>query len=232
MTVEAIRYCVTGCKTKTDSGERIRVRTDSKSYLCRRCEDNLHTWLTKIPALYALLPKFAIPGSTEKNPETVATKRAEAPAPVRLEILDLLDTRHGRKWNGTAAAHDRRGVLGTLLVHAERLTDEKPLSTQPKPNVAAVCELLDRHRLWLAEQDWIQFLYADTQDMHRACADANGEYRRPPVGRCPIDTDNGHCEGPLFANPAGGVHCAKCDATWDATRLRQLGLVFAEQNTA
>ncbi|MCY1312923.1 hypothetical protein D9M70_633960 [compost metagenome] len=60
-------------------------------------------------------------------------------------------------------------------------------------------------------------------------ADAVGEYRRPPVGRCHVDTDDGAtCGGKLFANPYGGVRCARCQATWDASELRILGLALAQ----
>lgn len=221
-----IRYCTNGCKRDSD-GDRIPVQTEPPSRICRHCEDNLHDWLTQIPDLYALLPTFATPGTVDKNPESKATKRAEAPAPVRLEVLDLLDTRLGRIWNGLAPAHDRRGVLGTLLTHAENLTDTRPLSKPPAPNVTAICALLDRHRLWLAEQDWIKYLYDDTKQIHRQLSDATGDYRRPPVGHCHVERPEGRCNGPLFANKSGGVRCAKCGAIWDADHLRQLGLAQA-----
>lgn len=228
-----IRYCVTGCKRDSPDGDRIRVQIDPPSRICGRCEDNIHEWLTELPNLYALLPLFTIPGTVEKNPETATTKRAEVAAPLRLDVLDLLDTRHGRIWLGTAPAHDRRGVVGTLLVHAERLTDERPLTTPPAPNVSALCTLLDRHRLWLAEQDWITDFHDELKTIHRACSEANGHYRRPPVGHCHIEGDEGPCNGPLYANKNGGVRCAKCGATWDATHLRQLGLAqAAAQETA
>lgn len=225
---ETVNYCATGCTTVVD-GKKLRVFAEDRSQLCRHCEGNLHKWLTKIPDLYALLPTFAIPGSAEKNPDSKATKRAEVAAPVRLEVLDLLDTRLGRKWLGTAAAHDRRGVVGALLVHAERLVEERPLTTELKdrPTVVGLCALLDRHRLWLAEQDWVTFILDDLKQIHRELSDAIGEYRRPPIGHCHIENEEGKCGGPLFANPLGGVRCARCQATWDPEHLRQLGLAQA-----
>lgn len=225
-----ITYCANGCKT-TIEGQRIRIQTEAPSNLCRRCENNLHDWLEKIPNLYALLPGFIVPGSVDQNPESKATKRAEAVAPVRLDVIDLLDTRLGRMWQGIAPAHDRRGVVGTLLVQAERLVEERPLTTATltirNPTVTGLCALLDRNRLWLFEQDWAQYLYDDVKQVHRSCSDAVGEYRRPPVGHCHIETDTGACGGPLFASTYGGVRCARCQATWDADHLRQLGLAQA-----
>lgn len=227
-----IRYCSNKCKRDSPDSERIPVQVDPPSRICRRCEDNIHDWLTQLPDLYALLPLFAIPGTVEKNPESKSTKRSEVEAPIRLDVIDLLDTRLGRIWLGTAPAHDRRGVVGTLMVYAEQLVEERPLSTPPAPNVSALCTLLDRHRLWLGEQDWITLFHDELKTIHRACSDANGDYRRPPVGHCHIEGDDGPCKGPLFANKNGGVRCAKCAATWDATHLRQLGLAQAEAEAA
>lgn len=219
-----ITYCANRC---TSGPDKRRRTTKPPSQLCGPCETDLHRWLTAIPQNYALLPQFINHGTAEKNPDSKATKRAEAPAPMRLEVIDLLDTRLGRKWLGTAPADDRRGILGTLQSHVDHLRDERSLAPSD-PTVATACALLDRHRLWLAEQDWIDELYADVKAAHRSIADAIGDYRRPPVGRCHIATDDDPaCGGPLFANTYGGVRCAKCKAEWDADHLRQLGLAQA-----
>lgn len=222
-----INYCQVGCKNGPD-----RRQTEGASKLCQRCEDNLHHWLTKIPELYTLLPGYLTPGSIEKNPDSKATKRAQVGSPVRLEVIDLLDTRLGRKWNGTAAAHDRRGVAGTLQVHVDRLREERNLTSHhDDTSITRACALLDRHRLWIAEQDWVTYLHDDLKQTHRELSDATGNYRRPPIGRChltPEDSDTA-CAGPLFANTYGGVHCARCSATWDAAELRLLGLAQAQK---
>lgn len=230
----AITYCANGCTRNTSSGDHIRVQTDPPSQICRKCEDNLHDWLTAIPDLYANLPLLIEPGTVEKNPDAKTTKKAEAAAPMRLDVIDLLDTRLGRKWNGTAPAHLRRGILGDLDVLADHILEARQI-TNPftgTPTVAQLCAFLDRHRLWAAEQDDIKQLHDDIKRIHRVLSDANGEYRRPPVGHCHIETDAGRCGGPLFANTYGGVRCAKCAATWDADHLRQLGLAQAEAQEA
>lgn len=218
----AIHYCDNKCKSVG-----IPTQTELPSRICQPCEKQLHRWLRDIPDHYALLPIFLEHGTAERNPDSKATKRSEAPAPMRLEIIDLLDSRLGRRWNGTAPAHDRRGVVGTLTVHTERLREERRLTAPHNDtNVTQACDLLSRHILWLSEQDWIGYLYADIKQIHKALADAIGEYRRPSVGHCHIPTtDEGTpCGGPLFANTYGGVHCARCRAVWDAGHLRQLGL--------
>lgn len=220
-----ITYCANGCKTAA----KLKARTNGPSRLCSKCEDRLHQWLTKIPDAYALLPGFIEPGTAEPNPGSKATKKAEVAAPIRLEVLDLLDNRHGRQWLGTAPAHDRRGVAGVLQSHVERLQEERPLTAEHDDrNVTAACALLDKHRFWLAEREWITDIYEDIQKLNREISDAIGEYRRPPVGRCHIDSDKGPCDGKLFATAYGGVHCVRCQATWDAGELRLLGMALAQ----
>lgn len=225
-----MNYCLNGC-TRRHGDEQLAVATEGKSQLCVQCEGRLGDWLGKIPDTYALLPTFLEHGTTDKNPESKTTKAANAPAPMRLDVIDLLDERRGRKWLGTAATEDRRGVLGTLWANVDRLAEERPLEHVPAPSVPAACLLLNRHRLWLAEQDWSSDLYEDVRTIHRQLADATGDYRRKPVGRCHIIPEQAEtpCNGPLFANPYGGVHCTRCDATWDPTHLRQLGLAQAEK---
>lgn len=227
----AINYCANAC---TNAGGD-RIHTEGRSHLCARCEDNLDKWLGGIATTWPLLPLFVEHGTTESNPDSKATKRAEAPAPMRLEIIDLLDTRLGRKWNGTAAANDRRGVAGTMQVHVERLAEERSLTVLPAPgDVGEAARLLRRHRLWLAEQEWVDYLYEDIRTMHRQLSDAVGDYRPKPVGKChlvPDDTDE-PCGGPLMANRHGGVHCGRCKATWDAAHLRQLGLAQANEEAS
>ncbi len=90
-----LRYCCTGHSRPTDDGTRIRVTADPPAYVCERCETDMRQWLRTIPESYALLPVFIEHGSAEKNPDAKAVKRTEAPAPMRLEIVDLLDERLG-----------------------------------------------------------------------------------------------------------------------------------------
>lgn len=210
---------------------------DPPARLCRRCETNLREWLTNIPNKYALLPRFLEHGTTDSNPDSKATKRAEVAAPMKLQIVDLLDTRLGRKWLGTQATDDRRGALGTLYAICTEIHDSRNLTGPLPTNVTATCDYLTRHILWLTEQDWIGDTYNEIRLLHRELSDAIGEYRPKPVGRCHVIPDEAEdpCGGPLFANPYGGVRCARCQASWDASKLRVLGLAQAaaqEQETA
>lgn len=223
---EAITYCANGCHTAGHP-----VQTTPPDRICRRCDNQLHRWLIDIANNYALLPTFVDHGTTERNPESKTTKAAYAGAPMRLEVIDLLDTRLGRIWNGTAPATDRRGTIGTLQAHVQHVADDRYLAHIPDPlTVTEACRLLQRHRLWLIQQDWISDLYAELKTLNRQLADAVGDYRRPPVGHCHLGTEHGTCGGPLFANPYGGVRCARCGATWNAENLRLLGLAQAQES--
>jgi hypothetical protein len=134
-----IIYCANGC-TRRHGDEWQRVTTEPPSQLCDRCEKRLHDWLRTLPDKYALLPGFLEHGATEKNPESKATKSANAPAPMRLDIIDLLDTRRGRRWNGTEPAHDRRGVVGTSAytsnASSKNAHSPKPGTTPQSPKPA------------------------------------------------------------------------------------------------
>lgn len=232
MTTRTIRYCANGCKSVYD-GKRspTQVKSD-RALVCDHCEDQIEKWLREIPDHYALLPEFMLPGSAEKDPGSKATKAAYVALPVRLEVIDLLDQRPGRIWQGTAPAHDRRGVIGTLVVLVERLVDEKPLTPPTNVTVSSACSLLARHRLWIAEQEWVTLLHDDLKQLHRALADAVGIYRRPPVGRCQVlmgeGDDTKPCAGGLYPTEYGSVRCTRCGETWNSDKLRLLGMTLEE----
>lgn len=226
-----INYCTNGC-TRREGDLTHRITTEGKSQLCSHCEDRFHTWLTKLPDAYTLLPLFVEHGTTDRNPESKTTKATDAPAPMRLDVIDLLDTRPGRRWNGTEPTDDHRGVIGTLKPWVEQLCDERPLTTITSITVTSACQILDRHRLWIAEQDWVGDLYDDIRQLHRTVSNAVGDYRQKPVGRCTKVKDESECGGPLFPNATAGVTCARCNDHTPADRLRILGQALADQEIA
>jgi len=228
--VSEVIYCANRCTRPTDSGDRIRVQTEPPSQLCNRCEDNLRQWLRDIPDRYALLPLFVEHGTTEPDPDKRSAKRTDAPAPMRLEVVDLLDERYGRRWLGTEAADDRRGVLGTLESWARMVREERNL---PRPEghatVTGEAALLSRHLLWIVEQPWVDEFYDDIKAVNRNLRDAVGDHRVRPVGRCPVTSDEGTCGGALMPTKVGGVRCVSgCGTQWGYDDLRRLGLVIGE----
>ena len=61
--------------------------SDVPAQLCTRCTSRLHARLTRLPALYEALAAWLPPAS--RRPEPVPRATAEAPLPVRQEVLDL-----------------------------------------------------------------------------------------------------------------------------------------------
>jgi hypothetical protein len=225
--------CLTGCRTAPDDdGNRHPVRTEHPSLLCHRCEDRLQTWLERIPEAYADLPMFVQPGSVDANPESQATKRAHPPVPLRLEVVDLLDQRLGRRWLGTQPAEDRHGAVGVLETWARLVREERNIDPAGPATVVGEAAFLLRHRLWIVEQPWVDEFYDDIKTLHRAISDAVGDYRPRPVGRCHVPDGQSDCGGPLMPSPWGGVRCGRCGSTWDAGHLRQLGLAQAAPEPA
>lgn len=189
-------------------------------------------WLEDIPAAYALLPAVVEPGTVETNPEAAAARRTEAPAPARLDVLDLLDGRRG--WQDGRPCDNRRGVLGVLESWGRLVREERGVAAPA--NAASVdgeAAFLRRHLLWCCEQMWVDELHESLRMLHRDLADAVGEYRPRPVGRCPQDVERGGdmvtCDGPLLQSRWGdGVFCGACHDTWGYDHLRRLGLLLGE----
>lgn len=224
-----LRYCAKGCKR---NGHPTQI--EPPAHVCERCEDQIRRWAGEIPNLYALLPRFLEHGTIEKNPDSKATKAATAQAPMRLEIVDLLDERRGRKWLGTEPTDDHRGVYGTLTAIANEIRDGRNMAT-PEPNsVTGACELITTHARWLTNQDAATAVHDELKNLHRQLSDAVGVYRPKPVGRCHVVPEDAEdpCGGPLLASTYGGVRCPKCGAVWDAEQLRLLGLALASPESA
>lgn len=228
-----IRYCANSC-TRRHGDRTDPATTYDGSNLCNQCETRLEKWLRAIPDTYALVPLFIEHGSTPADPDGIKTKNSNAQAPMRLDAIDLLDTRRGRIWNGTEPTTDRRGVIGILQPWIDWLRTERPLTTITTITVTSACELLLRHRLWIAEQEIVPDFYEDIRKLHRALSDSIGDYRPKPVGRCTNITEDTEtpCGGPLYPQDRGGVSCTKCHEHTKEEHLRILGAALTESESA
>lgn len=229
-------YCVRGCTRPRrhqadcldDTCSGCEPQRTETGHLCHGCLDRLDTWLTEIPERYALLPSFIEPSAErDKNPEAKATKRTQAPVPIRLDVLDLLDTRRGRKWLGLAPTTDRRGTLGTLLAIGNELRDK------PRGDSTVIHEADwirgSLHRL--AHIDHVEDIYEELRTLHRQLGDATGQHPPRPVGTCGRirpNTDN-PCGGQIIPSDDGGAHCRRCNADWDYENLRFLGTLIEDE---
>lgn len=228
-----ISYCANGCTRKGSDGER-HPRHAALGNLCNTCADNLDKWLREIPDRYAIADGFLNPTvDRDANPETKATKRANAPVPIRLEVLDLLDTRRGRMWLGLVPTIDRRGTLGTLLAIGNELRAIRGAKPRLNSTVVAEADYLRVGIDKLATITEVSDLYDEIKNLHRALGEAIGEHPPRPVAKCTItnDTDDKPCGGPIFAGRDGGAYCARCRADWNANTLALLGAILNTPTT-
>jgi hypothetical protein len=236
---EEILYCANGC-TRASGDERYPVQTQPPALICDDCEDRLRTWLREIPDLYAQLPLFWLPGSTEPDPDKRATTRTDAPTPLRLVVTDLTDQRRGRIWQGTEPTIDRRGTLGVLNVQARHMREDRTMIPVNHPTVAGESHQLAVNVAWLIQQTWISYdhdtdtpgLYDEIKRLHRDMSNTIGEYAPRPVANCTHETDEGACGGPLLPARLGGVFCPRCHDKWPITELARLGLLLGQDHPA
>ncbi|MFC0626162.1 hypothetical protein [Kribbella deserti] len=240
--------CLNGCTRPTEHG-REPIQVEPPALICPACRKRLNTWLQQIPDTYTLLPLVVEHGTVTSNPETAHTKRPDPPAPMRLEVIDMLERRPGR------------GVLGLIHGWAQLVRDERHLTvpcrcrhdpethhdtTQPACTVAhcdcteyrsvaatvtSECALLTQHAGWITTQPWVSDLYTELKPLVRHLQDAVGDYRPAPLGMCvrlvarpgvPVDV---LCGGTLYRDQTGhGVHCTSCGDRQDVDMLRRLGL--------
>ena len=195
--------------------------------ICRHHRRWMGETIDDIVVTYALLPHFYEPGTAVDDGHQVKGKRVDPPAPVRLDVVALLDKR-------TVSQHpgDLVPVLAILESWARMVREERRLQPcQRQATVTSEAGLLAAHMDWISAQPWIDELARELRDVKSALHSAIGDHAPRPVGRCPIvhpDAD-GACDGPLFQDRYGrmSVTCRRCGETWGETELRRLGLMTA-----
>jgi hypothetical protein len=222
-------HCGNGCTRINTDNHREPVAA-WHGHLCRTCVGRLEKWLREIPERYALVPQYLLPSADlDANPESKATKRPVAPPPVRVAALDLLDTRLGRKWQGTEPTTDRRGALGTLLAIANEIRANRGSTTRHTSNVLHEADTIRGQLDWLTQQDWVVESYQEIRILHRELGDATGQYPPKPVGTCYVipDGQQDECGGPLLPS-ISGVNCPRCGTRWGHDELRRVGMALSE----
>ena len=155
----------------------------------------------------------------------VRAAKTDAPAPCRLEILDLTDQR-----SDTPAVH----IIDcwTQFVADERNVVTAPRHTTKPLNAhiaARQARWLTLHLDWLTRHEVAHLAAAELRDVWRWVRKPAGLAPPPPLFTCPVihpDTE-GECGGPVYPSPyTFAVRCAACGETWDGQMaLRRLGLV-------
>ena len=180
--------------------------------------------LDDIVITYALLPDFYEPGTAVDDGHQVKGKRVDPPAPVRLDVIALLDRR-------TLAQHpgDLVPVLAVLEAWAALVREERNLKPcRTTSTVTREVGTLIAHLDWITAQAWVPDMAAELRDVKSALHSAIGDHAPRPVGTCPVvHPDTGECGGKLYQDRYGGmsVTCRKCGETWGETELRRLGLM-------
>ncbi len=188
-----------------------------------------HTrWLTEsiddIVITYALLPHFYEPGTAVDDGQQVRGKRVDPPAPVRLDVVALLDKR-------TIARHpgDIVPALAILEGWARLIREQRQLQPcQRQATVTSEASTLLSHIDWIICQPWVDDLAREIREVKSALHSAIGDHAPRPVGTCPvIHPDTGECAGKLYQDRYGGmsVTCQRCGEAWGETELRRLGLM-------
>ena len=191
--------------------------------------------LDHLPEVYALLPLFTEPGSTPPDPDGPRGKGSPKKAPVRLDVLDLLDEREKADSEAQRLDYDidrragarRQGILPTLVSWLRLAEGEqydqgmKPPELAETPTVATECAWLRGQLLWVVQQVWADELAADLEQMFADCRAATG-WARPDPTLCP------KCKSLVVARSGGAWwSCTGCPETW--AREAEINRFMSEQ---
>lgn len=196
------------------------------SLICSHHESEIRLALAEIPELWSYLPLVMEPGSVQTDASGVGGKRTEAPSPVRLDVLSVMDSRTTIRGQGDGL----RDVLGTLRIIADAIREERRLdppkearrfvvtpggrvyvSTRVEVSVESEARLIERHLLWLLRQEWIDDAYDDVTSVHRQLQQLTGVTAGDAVGDCYMK--RGACPGKVI--PADvGYRCTVCGTRW------------------
>lgn len=184
-------------------------------------------------ALYATLGMVAMPGAIPQVGKR-RTRMAEAPAPVRLEVLALRDPR-SRAGLDTSGVDRSGGLMSALAVlggWAGMVREERKLSAPEGPaTVTGEALTLIRHLDWICGQEWVDECWIEIRQLHAKLRQVHGEERPQSIGDCPVLLGEGEdmaaCKTPLFPPMYGdAVQCRGCGAVWSGTEVIRLGLIL------
>jgi hypothetical protein len=188
--------------------------------------------LQDILEFWALLPLYLIPSQDGHDSGSKREKAADAPAPLRVDVLALTDHRNpaardpgDQPWWAPIDVPDVAGVLTAWVALAVAADTPPPLT------VPTAVRALQAHNHRLAGMDCLPDYWTELRRVRSALAAANSEPPPRPVGRCPtLDGDGNTCDGPLWADRHGPepasplrVTCSTCGRVFDEPMLRHLG---------
>jgi hypothetical protein len=204
--------------------------------VCKRCHRRLDERLADISVLYDCLPDLLIPGAGAQDTGRRG-KRAAAPLPTRVDVLNLL-----------GPANDVHIPLSLdALGDLECQQDGTPTRVALDDLVETVREQLGLPPGGVGQSVWVltQFLrrqldricavyeplddfVAIVGDTHNALRTVCGEHRPKPIGTCPEEVERDgekvECGTPLFASTySDTIRCRGCDRKWERSEWRWMG---------
>ncbi|MEL3944844.1 hypothetical protein [Streptomyces sp. LNU-CPARS28] len=195
---------------------------DHGGFLCDPCIRTTSRRLRQMPALWAALAAWLAPG---RGAPFISgrTPRAEAPLPLREEVLDL-------RADG--------GIVGVLedwrtAVHEARSMAPPTLAVGIGPRITIAATALDGHLGWIARWYAGPDLATDVQQLvgraYGVIQPGHDADEPQYLGRCvAADPAGTVCGRPLYAHPDQVVQCEWClcvytPETWLALRHYQPG---------
>lgn len=181
------------------------VLTDSNA--CDPCVKDVEQLLKALDEQLPRLRAFVQLGATAPDDGVRSGRRADAPAPLRIDVLSLLDPRNDKspgkilqKWAnifGTAATPaSLRQNLGRIVEH-EQL------------------------------RAFVRELRVLADEVSRACGEQGPAVRRVATCRRDLPAGEGttrECGGPIMAAPDGDIaQCTRCGDKWPRDRWQLLG---------
>jgi hypothetical protein len=191
-------------------------KTTARRRCCEVCQHELATLLDELNDRLPLLPDMLVPSGV---PSSIRLARDASPAPLRVDVLALLDDRGDLS------------VLGVLAPYADILATERRLSGQVDP-----IRSLRAHLEWVAAADWLE-------DFTKTLRRIGGEVRRvlgeeaKAVATCHREVATRvtvvagerielpvECRGVITASVySDTATCVRCGDPWPRSRWQMLG---------
>lgn len=158
--------------------------------------------------LYALLPTMLDPSSAP-DATGIKPKRTDPPAPLRLEVVALMDPR-------TQTSDTSMHVIGVLGSWAGMIREELNLAQPAVETMTSAQRTLVKHAVWCAGRGWFNDMRTEVLDVVKALRTVTGMHPPKPVGRCHLPgKDDEKCNGHVFEiEGTGGLRCSRCRAQW------------------
>lgn len=193
---------------------------DGAAMCCQRCSRRLRDALTGVSELFCMLPLFMAPGSVRDSSGIRGSKGAAQPSPVNLNAVALTDARSdptGFMRDGRKVLNDGpAGVLAMVGGWAAMVREERQLAPAlavprqwfsewgtllPAAAIALVareCNFLITHLDWITGQPWVDEMWTEVRDAHRALKKVCGEPKPRKVATC------------MNLTSGGGPACVEC----------------------